>query len=69
MHILKFDENVDVMATKAKPKRIQLFTTCGKTIKFLLKQEQNGDLRKDARMMDFNAVVNRCLTALFKKLV
>ena len=28
-------------------------------MRFLVKQEKNGDLRKDARIMEFNAVINR----------
>lgn len=47
--------------TKAKPKKISATTTCGKSVRFLLKQEKHGDLRKDARLMDFNDVVNRLL--------
>ena len=61
MHILRFHEMVDVASSKAKPKTVTLTTTCGKTLKFLCKQEKNGDLRKDARMMEFNTVLNRIL--------
>lgn len=49
------------MMTKAKPKKISAVTTCGKSVRFLLKQEKHGDLRKDARLMEFNSVVNRLL--------
>ena len=56
-------EQVDVAASKAKPKTITLTTTKGNLIKFLCKQEKNGDLRKDARMMEFNHVVNRLLSS------
>ena len=49
MFISSFKKNVDVMATKAKPKKIELLTTCGRTLKFLVKQEKDGDLRKDER--------------------
>ena len=47
--------------TKAKPKKISAMTTTGVSVRFLLKQERFGDLRKDARLMEFNAVVNRLL--------
>lgn len=57
------DENVDVAISKAKPKTIHIRTICGKRIKFLVKQEKQGDLRKDARMMEFNSIVNRLLTS------
>lgn len=49
------------MLTKAKPKKISAVTTNGRSIRFLLKQEKSGDLRKDARLMEFNTVVNRLL--------
>jgi serine/threonine-protein kinase ATR len=49
------------MMTKAKPKKISAVTTCGRNVRFLLKQEKYGDLRKDARLMEFNTVVNRLL--------
>ena len=61
MHILRFHEMVDVASSKAKPKTLTLTTTCGKALKFLCKQEKDGDLRKDARMMDFNTTLNRIL--------
>jgi len=63
MYIQRFSETVDVASSKAKPKTVYLTTVCGKTIKFLCKQEKNGDLRKDARMMEFNTAVNRLFQA------
>ena len=59
MYMKNFDEIVDVASSKAKPKTVYLTTVCGNTIKFLCKQEKNGDLRKDSRMMEFNTAVNR----------
>jgi serine/threonine-protein kinase ATR len=59
MSILNISNTVDVMNTKAKPKTIQINTTCGRSLRFLVKQEKSGDLRKDARMMEFNGVINR----------
>jgi len=61
MFISSISTQVDVAASKAKPKTISLRTVCGRTVKFLCKMEKDGDLRKDARMMEFNAVVNRLL--------
>jgi hypothetical protein len=61
LYIQKFHDNVEVATSKARPKIIKLTTTSGKEVKFLLKQEKNGDLRKDARMMEFNATINRIL--------
>ncbi len=50
------------MPSKAQPKKISLQTAeGGETVHFLCKQERNGDLRKDARLMEFNGVVNRLL--------
>jgi serine/threonine-protein kinase ATR len=60
-YIQSFNDMVDVAASKAKPKTIYLTTTSGGAVKFLCKQEKNGDLRKDARMMEFNTVINRLL--------
>ena len=61
LYISHFHEIVDVANSKAKPKTIILYTLCGKTIKFLCKQEKDGDLRKDSRMMEFNNTINRIL--------
>jgi phosphatidylinositol kinase/protein kinase (PI-3 family) len=61
-YIEKFHQDVDVASSKAKPKTLYIHTTSGHVIKFLVKQEKTGDLRKDARIMDFNTVVNNiCL--------
>ncbi len=59
--IQAFHEEVDIAISKAKPKTLTLTTTAGKIVKFLLKLEKNGDLRKDNRLMEFNTVVNRLL--------
>jgi serine/threonine-protein kinase ATR len=59
--IQAFHEEVDIAISKAKPKTLSLTTTAGKVVKFLLKLEKNGDLRKDNRLMEFNTVVNRLL--------
>ena len=47
--ISHFHQTVEVMPTKAKPKKISLTTTAGFQLKFLVKQEKDGDLRKDER--------------------
>jgi len=60
-YIEKFGIEVDVASSKAKPKTLYIHTTSGQLIKFLVKQEKTGDLRKDARIMDFNTVVNHIL--------
>jgi len=61
MQIQKFDEFAHVLYSKAKPKKVSITTTCGRTLVFLCKEERQGDQRKDARVMEFNGVINRLL--------
>ncbi|KAF0685567.1 Aste57867_22575 [Aphanomyces stellatus] len=61
VYIKSFGDKADVMLTKEKPKRIQIQGTDGKTYAFLCKREKHGDLRKDARMMEFNTLMNKLL--------
>ena len=61
MQFLKIDKSVSIFNSKEKPKIVKVLTTCGKIVKFLCKRERSGDLRVDARMMDFNTVINRVL--------
>ena len=61
MFINYFHEQVSVAASKAKPKTLVIESKCGKKIKFLCKMEKDGDLRKDAHLMEFNSTVNRLL--------
>jgi serine/threonine-protein kinase ATR len=61
IRIAHFHETTIVMHSKAKPKKIALETTQGQSLLYLCKQEKNGDLRKDARLMEFAIVVNRML--------
>lgn len=49
----------DIMSSKAAPKKIRMYSHTEKAYNFLCKNEERGDLRKDARMMEFNTVVNR----------
>ena len=49
------------MKSKAKPKKLTLETSEGGKCRILCKREKEGDLRKDARVNDFNDVVNRLL--------
>lgn len=50
---------VDVMRSLQQPKRITFVGSDGKNYKFLCKA--NDDLRKDARMMEFNYMINSFL--------
>ena len=59
IYIHSFDEEIEIKSSKARPKVISLLASNGNKVKFLLKQEKDGDLRKDSRMMEVNAAVNR----------
>lgn len=59
MAILEFDNAIEVMKSLAKPRKIIIHADNGKTYAFLGKPRD--DLRKDARLMDFNAIVNKLL--------
>ncbi|TMW55922.1 hypothetical protein Poli38472_008570 [Pythium oligandrum] len=61
VYIRSFIDRADVMMTKEKPKRIVIHGTDGKQYPFLCKREKTGDLRKDARMMEFNTMINKLL--------
>ncbi|GMF47260.1 unnamed protein product [Phytophthora fragariaefolia] len=61
VYIKAFSDKADVMMTKEKPKRIEVLGTDGQTYPFLCKREKSGDLRKDARMMEFNSMINKLL--------
>lgn len=60
-YIVRFRSQVKIQLSKARPKTVVIDTSTGCSLKFLIKREKEGDLRKDARMMEFNAVVNRLL--------
>uniref|UniRef100_A0A7S1T8L2 Serine/threonine-protein kinase ATR n=1 Tax=Compsopogon caeruleus TaxID=31354 RepID=A0A7S1T8L2_9RHOD len=55
------DDEVLLMSSLMKPKKITLVGSDGKPYGFLCKREDSGDMRKDARLMEFAAVVNRSL--------
>ncbi|KAF4677611.1 hypothetical protein FOL47_000566 [Perkinsus chesapeaki] len=59
--VASWGPKVKVMASKAKPKRIVMCGTDGRQYPFLAKQEANGDMRKDARMMDLFTMINHNL--------
>ncbi|TYZ57617.1 hypothetical protein PybrP1_007399 [[Pythium] brassicae (nom. inval.)] len=61
VHIRAFSDKADVMPTKEKPKRIEVLGSDGRQYPFLCKREKTGDLRKDARMMEFNTMINKLL--------
>jgi serine/threonine-protein kinase ATR len=59
IYINGFEENVLVMNSLQKPKRISIRGTDGKIYSFLCKAKD--DLRIDYRIMEFFSVVNKCL--------
>jgi serine/threonine-protein kinase ATR len=56
---LEFDDAIEVMKSLAKPRKITIRASDGRTFAFLGKPKD--DLRKDARLMDFNAIINKLL--------
>ena len=50
---------MEVLASLQKPKKIALRGTDGREYAMLCKPKD--DLRKDGRLMEFTAIVNRCL--------
>ncbi|KZT29389.1 hypothetical protein NEOLEDRAFT_1056118 [Neolentinus lepideus HHB14362 ss-1] len=56
-----FQDEVEVMRSLAKPKKITIRGSDGLIYVFLGKPKD--DLRKDARMMDFDAIINKLLKA------
>ena len=57
----QFHDEIEVMTSLAKPRKITILGSDGKNYMFLGKPKD--DLRKDARLMDFNALINKLLKA------
>ena len=57
--VLEIEEEADVMNSLQKPRKIKIRGTDGKLYGFLCKPKD--DLRKDARLMEFNNMINRFL--------
>jgi serine/threonine-protein kinase ATR len=58
---LEFYDEVEIMHSLARPRKITIRGSNGQTYMFLGKPKD--DLRKDARLMDFNAIINKLLKA------
>ncbi|EMD40504.1 hypothetical protein CERSUDRAFT_44292 [Gelatoporia subvermispora B] len=56
---LRFHDEVEVMRSLAKPRKITITGSDGQTYMFLGKPKD--DLRKDARLMEFNGIINKLL--------
>ncbi|PVG03672.1 hypothetical protein CPB86DRAFT_749052 [Serendipita vermifera] len=59
--IAGFNDKIIVMPSLQKPRKIGITASNGENFSFLCKPKD--DLRKDARLMDFNSVVNKLLRA------
>jgi serine/threonine-protein kinase ATR len=57
----EFSNEIDIMRSLAKPRKITIRGSNGQIYMFLGKPKD--DLRKDARLMDFNAIINKLLKA------
>ncbi|XP_006456710.1 hypothetical protein AGABI2DRAFT_78376 [Agaricus bisporus var. bisporus H97] len=57
----EFFDEIDVMRSLARPRKISIRGTDGQTYTFLGKPKD--DLRKDARLMEFNSIINKLLKA------
>ncbi|KAJ3030098.1 UNVERIFIED_CONTAM: serine/threonine-protein kinase M1 [Siphonaria sp. JEL0065] len=55
----KFHNEIEIMNSLQKPRKITIYGSDGKDYIFLLKPKD--DLRKDARLMEFNGLINRLL--------
>jgi serine/threonine-protein kinase ATR len=58
---LAFVDEIEIMRSLAKPRKITIRGSNGQIYMFLGKPKD--DLRKDARLMDFNAIINKLLKA------
>lgn len=56
---LDIADEIDVMRSLAKPRKVTIHGSDGQTYAFLGKPKD--DLRKDARLMDFNSIINKIL--------
>ncbi len=59
--IHQFEDTIDVLRSKEKPKKLVMRGSDGLLYAFLAKREVTGDMRKNSRMMDIAVVINRLL--------
>ena len=57
--VIEFYDEIDIMNSLARPRKITILGSNGQIYMFLGKPKD--DLRKDARLMDFNAIINKLL--------
>lgn len=56
---VEFHNEVEIMRSLQKPRKFSVYGDDGKLYTFLAKPKD--DLRKDARLMDFNTMINKLL--------
>ncbi len=56
-----FHDEIEILKSKEKPRKLYMNGSDGKTYLFLCKKEERGDMRKNSRMMELNTVINRLL--------
>ena len=66
VYIARFYPEAQIMMSKEKPKKIGLVGTDGNVYFFLLKCDQLGDLRKEARFIEYSNLVNKILEQDFE---
>jgi serine/threonine-protein kinase ATR len=59
--IAGFENKVEILKSKEKPRKLVIIGSDGRTYPFLAKKEVRGDMRKNSRMMEFCTVINRLL--------
>uniref|UniRef100_H2ZM58 Serine/threonine-protein kinase ATR n=1 Tax=Ciona savignyi TaxID=51511 RepID=H2ZM58_CIOSA len=59
VHIVGFNDQVEILSSLQRPKKVSIRASDGTSHTFLCKPKD--DLRKDARLTEFAAIVNKCL--------
>ncbi|PXF43442.1 Serine/threonine-protein kinase ATR [Gracilariopsis chorda] len=62
VRIVDIDDEVLVMNSLMRPRRISLIGSDGVEYRYLAKKETQGDIRRDSRLVEFITVVNRLLS-------
>lgn len=62
VRIEEIDDQVMVMSSLMCPRRISLIGSDGKHYRYLAKRENNGDMRRDSRVVEFLTVMNQLLS-------
>lgn len=62
VRIKGIDNHVLVMSSLMCPKRITLLGSDGRQYRYLAKRENNGDMRRDSRVVEFLTIMNRLLS-------